>query len=146
MNQNILGIELVCTCGACPEQYDAFYDGQYVGYFRLRHGYFRVEHPDCGDETVLGMYTDGDGIFDSEERMRCLSLGCLAILDKLGKVPKFKCIKESPDYHKDGISDLCRCTVGNIYEIDHLEDSKFGLMLVISDEWHLAECFEEIHD
>ena len=141
---NILGIELVCTCGACPEQYDAFYEGKYVGYFRLRHGFYSVTYPDWDGETLIHESAIGDGIFDSDERMDCLSRGCLAILDKLGKTPKFKCVKESPDYHEDGISDNCRCTVGNIYEIDSMKDSRFGLMLVISGEWHLAECFEQI--
>jgi len=26
------------TCGACPEQYDVFLEGENVGYMRLRHG------------------------------------------------------------------------------------------------------------
>jgi hypothetical protein len=80
MNQNILGIELVCTCGACPEQYDAFIDGEMVGYFRLRHGRFRVDYPDVGGATLLSEATIGDGIFDESERMDCLTRGCTAIL------------------------------------------------------------------
>ena len=46
-------IELVKTCGESPEQYDAFYKGKQVGYLRLRHGEFRVDYPDCGDETIF---------------------------------------------------------------------------------------------
>lgn len=80
MNLNILGIELVCTCGACPEQYDAFIDGEMVGYFRLRHGRFRVEYPDSGGDTLIFESTIGDGIFDESERMDCLTRGCVAIL------------------------------------------------------------------
>ena len=77
---NILGIELVCTCGACPEQYNAFIDGEMVGYFRLRHGRFRVDYPDSGGATLLSEATIGDGIFDESERMDCLTRGCKAIL------------------------------------------------------------------
>lgn len=55
------------TCFACPEQYDAYLDGEYVGYLRLRHGTFRVE-----DEygNVLGYWNPpkSDGIFVGEER------------------------------------------------------------------------------
>jgi len=42
-------IKLVQTCFACPEQYDAYYEGRVVGYLRLRWGHFSVE---CGDEEV----------------------------------------------------------------------------------------------
>lgn len=35
-------IELRQTCAACPEQYDAYLNGELVGYLRLRHGHFRV--------------------------------------------------------------------------------------------------------
>ena len=40
-------IELVETCSASPEQYDAFYMGKQVGYLRYRFGGFTVECPDC---------------------------------------------------------------------------------------------------
>ncbi len=57
------------TCGACPEQYDVVRDGKQVGYLRLRHGTFRAECPDCGNETVLiTSEVEGDGIFDCDER------------------------------------------------------------------------------
>ena len=46
-------VELIKTCHACPEQYDAFFQGKQIGYLRLRHGEFRVDYPDCGDETIL---------------------------------------------------------------------------------------------
>lgn len=58
-------IELVQTCGACPEQYDAMLGGRKVGYLRLRHGVFTV---DCCGETVLTAYPKGDGLFVFEER------------------------------------------------------------------------------
>jgi hypothetical protein len=62
-------ITLKLSCGACPEQYDAFdEDGKQVGYLRLRHGHFRVDYPDCGGETIYEAHPMGDGIFDDEER------------------------------------------------------------------------------
>jgi len=82
----ILGLDLVCTCGACPEQYDAFYEGEYVGYFRLRHGGFTVD--DSKDNTILSESTIGDGVFDSTEREDCLTRGCLAILRGMVKAPE----------------------------------------------------------
>lgn len=85
MNLNILGIELVCTCGACPEQYDAFIGDEMVGYFRLRHGRFRVEYPDTGGDILISESTIGDGIFDEEERMDCLTRGCRAIISRIAE-------------------------------------------------------------
>lgn len=61
-------IKLVRTCIACPEQYDAFIGDERVGYLRLRHGYFSVDYPSCGGETIYEAYPNGDGIFESEER------------------------------------------------------------------------------
>lgn len=72
---------LICTCGACPEQYDVFDDttGVKVGYLRLRHGYFRADYPDCGGETVYETETNGDGVFDDDERMPQLRAAVAAI-------------------------------------------------------------------
>jgi len=73
-------IKLVKTCGACPEQYDAFDEkGNQVGYLRLRHGYFSVSFPDVGGETIYEAYPQGDGLFEYEERDRYLSLAVNAI-------------------------------------------------------------------
>lgn len=72
MDSLIERIELRMTCGACPEQYDAFLDGEQVGYLRLRHGWFRVDFPDCGGETIYQASPIGDGIFMDEERERYL--------------------------------------------------------------------------
>lgn len=76
-------IKLVQTCGACPEQYDAFHKGEQVGYLRLRHGYFRVDYPDCGGETVFEANPDGDGVFDADERQGYLDQACAAIFERL---------------------------------------------------------------
>lgn len=63
---NILGYELDCTCGACPEQYDVFKNNEKVGYLRLRHGYF---YASClGGQIVYESNTKGDGCFMLEER------------------------------------------------------------------------------
>lgn len=61
-------IRLVQTCGACPEQYDAYIGTELVGYLRLRHGYFRVECPSSGGIEVYGAHPQGDGVFEHEER------------------------------------------------------------------------------
>lgn len=73
-------IELRQTCSACPEQYDAFYNGVEVGYLRLRHGYFRAE---CMGETVYQSQVTGDGCFVSSERAAYLSFAKKAITKKL---------------------------------------------------------------
>ena len=71
------------TCYACPEQYDVFLDGKQVGYLRLRHGYFRCDYLNCGGETVYGSYTEGDGMFDEEERFYHLNKAIVALAKKL---------------------------------------------------------------
>ena len=72
-------IDLVLTCGACPEQYDAFYRRARVGYLRLRHGYFDVVCPDVGGESVYEATPQGDGMFESEERETYLQFAREAI-------------------------------------------------------------------
>lgn len=61
-------IRLEMTCGACPEQYDAFVGDRQVGYLRLRHGTFRVDVPDVGGTCVYAAETIGDGVFVPTER------------------------------------------------------------------------------
>ena len=41
---NIFGFDFVCTCFACPEQYDIYFNDQYVAYLRKRNGYLTA-HP-----------------------------------------------------------------------------------------------------
>lgn len=65
--------ELVLTCPACPEQYDVFIGTDRKAYFRLRHGTFTVEVPDCGDTLLFEAYPNGDGCFTTEERERYLT-------------------------------------------------------------------------
>ena len=77
------GLELVKTCMACPEQYDVFKDGKQVAYYRLRHGEFMVDIPDCGGETIYESEPSGDGIFDSDERLNHLTKAMRAVLVKI---------------------------------------------------------------
>lgn len=73
-------VTLVLTCGACPEQYDAFIEGVQVGYLRLRHGYFCVECPDCYGAVVYDAEPVGDGVFTEDERDYHLRHAVAAIL------------------------------------------------------------------
>lgn len=75
-------IELKQTCGACPEQYDAYLGDEKVGYLRLRHGYFSVEVP-YGGEIIYSANTKGDGLFEEEERAFHLEMAKKAIKMKL---------------------------------------------------------------
>lgn len=78
-------IKLRRTCGACPEQYEAYdEDGNQVGYLRLRHGRFRVDYPDCGGETIYVASPEGDGVFADHERTYFLNHACRAIENRLG--------------------------------------------------------------
>lgn len=76
-------IELVQTCGACPEQYDAFIDGKQVGYLRLRHGYFAVTYPDVSGKLIYSAEPKGDGLFEWDEREGYLAAARLAIINKV---------------------------------------------------------------
>lgn len=74
------GVELRRTCYACPEQYEAFVDGEQVGYLRLRHGWFYAAVPDHGGRVVYEADDSrGDGIFDDDERERYLTAAVRAI-------------------------------------------------------------------
>lgn len=73
------GYSFKCTCLACPEQYDVYKDGVQVAYLRLRHGKFRVDVPDCGEETIYTASPIGDGHFDECERMLYLEKALQAI-------------------------------------------------------------------
>jgi hypothetical protein len=78
----LYGCRLICTCSACPEQYEVFDDktGEQIAYLRLRHGYFRADVPECGGETVYESEPEGDGVFEDDERQRELSAAVAAVL------------------------------------------------------------------
>lgn len=67
-NFKIDDYEFICTCSACPEQYDVFKDGVQVAYLRLRHGRFTVSAPDWSGENIYIANPDGDGCFTPNER------------------------------------------------------------------------------
>lgn len=84
--------EFVCTCGACPEQYDVFLEGKQVGYVRLRWASLSCYYPDYGGETIYTFDwqgTEGDlggykGCFNStDERKHHLELIAQALYNKI---------------------------------------------------------------
>ena len=84
------GIKLVQTCGACPEQYDAYLDNKMIGYLRLRHGNFTVRYPDHNGEIVFEAKPHGDGLFHYEERDLYLDLAKKFLLMKHNEVTKIQ--------------------------------------------------------
>lgn len=81
------GLELKITCGACPEQYEVFKDGVQVGYYRLRHGLFRVDYPTVNKETIYEAEPLGDGIFDDSERLVYLTKAMRMVIEKINQTP-----------------------------------------------------------
>lgn len=81
-DHEIMGYELIETCGACPEQYDVYMNGRQVGYLRLRHGCFYADYPNTGGEEVYRAYPKGDGIFESDERDYYLTKAVMAIHER----------------------------------------------------------------
>ena len=83
---NIEDIVLICTCGACPEQYDAYYKDNKVAYLRLRHGFFHTSMPGTipsGGNVVYSAETIGDGLFTESERDFHLNKAKEAIVEHL---------------------------------------------------------------
>jgi hypothetical protein len=70
----------------CPEQYDVFDEtGKQVAYYRLRHGSFRVDAPECGGETIYEANPKGDGTFYDDERKHYLKEAEEAVLKHYNK-------------------------------------------------------------
>lgn len=65
----IKGLKFYRTCQACPEQYEVEYDGQWVGYVRLRWGHLTTKCPDVEGKEIYSAYIGGDytGCFTTEE-------------------------------------------------------------------------------
>ena len=61
-------INLIKTCNACPEQYDAYNSitNEKIGYLRLRGGCFTVQN--ANDEIISTTYPLGYGEFTESER------------------------------------------------------------------------------
>lgn len=80
----IHGYKLVLSCGACPEAYDVYdSEGKNVAYFRLRHGTFRVHHPEDYSTVIYSSQPNGDGCFYPEERLEELTKGVEALQEYL---------------------------------------------------------------
>jgi hypothetical protein len=79
------GCRCVCTCSACPEQYNVFDEssGEQIGYLRLRHGEFRAHFQVVGGPVVYSSSPRGDGcFFDEAERAAELSAAIAAIKER----------------------------------------------------------------
>lgn len=81
-NFEINGFTLIRTCWACPEQYDALFRGQEIGYLRLRHGHFYCEYTPT-DKRVFEAQPNGDGIFDDDEREEYLTKAINALKEEM---------------------------------------------------------------
>jgi hypothetical protein len=77
------GLRIELTSAACPEQYEIFKGDKQVAYYRLRHGAFRVDIPDCGGETIYEAEPNGDGIFDEKERLVYMTKALREVLKRL---------------------------------------------------------------
>ncbi len=67
-------INLIKTCDACPEQYDAYniITNEKIGYLRLRGGCFTVQN--ANNKTIISAYPLGDGMFTPDEREGYLNM------------------------------------------------------------------------
>lgn len=63
-----LGLSLVLTCRAAPEQYEITKDGQPAGYIRVRHCGMQVSYPDADGEDLWDGAVDGFAGFTDHER------------------------------------------------------------------------------
>lgn len=77
------GLKIKMTCSSHPEQYDVFRNNLQVAYFRLRHGEFRVDFPECGGDTIFEAEPSGDGFFDNDERFFYMAKAMRVLLEKL---------------------------------------------------------------
>ena len=85
--KKIKGLDFVCTCFACPEQYDVYdYKEKIVGYVRLRYGNLTCKYPDIGGELIYEA-SIGDGLcgrFESDkQRMNHLNKIAVKIIKKM---------------------------------------------------------------
>lgn len=91
-------VRYVLTCGACPEQYDCYIDGEDTpsGYLRLRHGSFRAEY---NGTTVYTASPQGDGLFESHERDFYLEKAAQALLEAHDEYSR---VVENKSFYIDG--------------------------------------------
>jgi hypothetical protein len=57
------------TCGACPEQYDVFFNDKAIGYVRLRHGLLTVRVPNSQGKSIFQVKFDEEwkGNFENQD-------------------------------------------------------------------------------
>jgi hypothetical protein len=88
-------ITIVQTCGACPEAYDVYHNGDMIGDMRLRNSYFSARF---GCDVVYDAYPKGDGIFECDEREKYLALALEAIYYEMNEEDNnkrsFKCLSQ----------------------------------------------------
>lgn len=84
------GLQLDLTCAACPEQYDVSKDGEMIAYLRLRHGEFTVDCPGVGGEEIMSESPNGDGCFDTNERLLWLTKALRKIIEHNPELLKMK--------------------------------------------------------
>jgi hypothetical protein len=97
-------IKLVQTCSACPEQYDGYFQGKKIGYFRLRWGHFCVEYVSPNDSTQgivvydVNIINDMAGCFENENQRRYhLNRACQALLNFLeGEEANYEIVSTPP--------------------------------------------------
>jgi hypothetical protein len=89
-------MNIIQTCGACPEQYAVVQDGRMIGYMRLRHGRFTVECPDSGGLQVFVGAPAGEGAFAEYERDFWLRKGQEAIQEWLDSLAMYEKTERRP--------------------------------------------------
>ena len=114
----------VCTCSACPEQYDVFdKDGNQVCYVRLRWGSLYAEYPDVGGYEIYHA-SIGDnfgGCFENDQQRQIHLIRIANAIDKhIEKVSNYTCVDCFWSYWE--------------------EDTKSEQAVLACDEGHCAHC------
>lgn len=69
--------------GGMPEQYDIKKNGESVAYIRLRHGELSLRCPDHNGKYINCPEPNGDGMFDSDERLKFMVILLRIILKEI---------------------------------------------------------------
>lgn len=77
-------LEIECTCGECPEQYDVYFKGKKSGYIRLRSGYFSVTYPDALEKLLYSHQFENKymGTFDNQDQRDWYLIQALLVITK----------------------------------------------------------------
>lgn len=97
-------IEFKETSFACPEIWDAYKDGEYIGYVRLRHGIVRISLDDP-DQTLYSedISQHSDGVFYSDKiRTNWLTKAAIAFEEHfLREANELERFRDSIMWHDD---------------------------------------------